>query len=99
MHILLLLSTGALIATPVPTERTKATKESANAALQKWETCAAEEYELVTTIQAERALLPEGADTPEELKARMRTALSKKDECETLLAHANAEALRYAEEK
>lgn len=96
---LALISLCALIAAPAESAQTKATKESAVAALQKWETCANEQYALVTKIQEQRAVLPAGADTPEELKVQMRVALIKKDECDKLLAKANAESLRFAEQK
>jgi hypothetical protein len=93
------ISVCALIAAPAQSAQTKATKESAVAALQNWEVCSNELYALVTTIQEKRKLLPVGADTPEELKAQMSAALTKKNECEKLLAIANAEGLRFAEEK
>ena len=99
MNYLVLVGALALATAPAQGAVTKATKESANEALQKWEVCSNELYTLVTDIQGKRQLLPEGAETPEELKAQMAVALPKKDECEKLLAIANAEALRFAEEK
>jgi hypothetical protein len=93
------ISVCALIAAPAQSAQTKATKESAVAALQNWEVCSNELYTLVTSIQLKRKLLPVGADAPEELKAQMSAALAKKNECKKLLALANAEGLRYTEEK
>ncbi len=99
MNYLLCAGALALVSAPLQGVEAKATKESAVAALQKWEVCSNELYMLVTDIQSKRQLLPEGADTPEELKAQMGIALQKKAECDSLQQIAEAEALRLVEGK
>ena len=99
MNYLLFAAALALVSAPAQGAVTKATKDSANEALHNWEVCFAEEYDLVTKIQEQRALLPEGVDTPVVVKMQMAIALAKDKECTKLLQAANAESLRLAEGK
>ena len=73
----------------------KATKDSAVAALQTWEQCVAEQIDLTAQVEESLARLEPATELPEELKQKMREALAKKVECETLLRTAHLETLRY----